>query len=120
LFNIKSQLEGNLEQAKNSGNNRDRIKLRELENQLRMLTNEFETSKKTINEKNILIEEKNKTIEYLSSQNDNKNNSYELFEGRFTEMESNILGRQILIFRKTFQHGKVITRRKRKKFKFVQ
>ena len=76
----------NIETAKKSGNERDRNKLIDLENQLAILTNELTTQKNIINEKNMLIEEKNKTIEYLSSQN--SNNSYELFEKRFTEMES--------------------------------
>ena len=82
-------MERNLEVAKQSVNNGDRDKLMRLETQLRTLKNEFESSKEMINEKNILIEEKNKTIEYLSSQKNDKNNSYELFEARFNEMESN-------------------------------
>jgi chromosome segregation ATPase len=88
LFDIKNQLEVNLEHAKSRGNENDRHKLNELENQIQILTNDFNNSRKMLNQKNEVIEEKNKTIEFLSTQNNQSNNSYELFENRFNEMES--------------------------------
>lgn len=91
LIRIKEELESNLRETKNSSNNRDLKKVADLENQIKILNGDIMTTRNIINEKNILVEEKNKTIEHLTSQNKNSSNSYELFQGRFNEMESKFL-----------------------------
>jgi hypothetical protein len=75
---------------KSNGSDKDKHRIRELESQIQKLENEIKALKIMINEKNVLVDEKNKTIEFLSNQNNKSNNSQELFDRRFTEMESKV------------------------------
>lgn len=90
LLKSKQDLEMNLRETKSTNNARDLQKLSNLENQIRILNGDINATKSIISEKNMLVEEKNKTIEHLTSQNQNSSNSYELFQTRFNEMESKI------------------------------
>jgi TolA-binding protein len=87
LLDKKNLLEKNLNTAQHTSNENDRQRLMELENQIRILNTEIETTKNLINEKDMLVEEKNKMIEHLTSQNKNSSFSYELFQKKNDDLE---------------------------------
>ena len=80
LVEKKETLEKDLKNAKHNSNEHDLQRLVELEAQIQILNNQIANTRGLINEKDLLIEEKNRTIEQLTSQNKNSFFSYEIFQ----------------------------------------
>ena len=86
LVQKKELLEKDLKNAKHNSNEHDLQRLAELEAQIQVLNGQIANTRGLINEKDLLVEEKNRTIEQLTSQNKNSSFSYEIFQKKSDEM----------------------------------